>query len=158
MRAIMLAGTYALAVALSACSGGGSGAVSVSPTAGGATTVGPSPAGCEPSSQQSLIAAGLKFDRTCMAVPAHHPTFLTLTNNDPWQSHDVAIYRWDSCFAQAVRAGDPSTCADPSEGLRYKGSVITHGQVTYHILGVRPGRYAFICTVHPSMYGVLKAA
>jgi len=92
-----------------------------------------------------------------MAVPAHQATYLTLTNNDPGQSHDVAIYRWDSCFARSSRAeAAPPSCADPSEGLRYKGHIITQGQVTYHILGFRPGRYAFICTVHPSMHGVLN--
>ena len=92
-----------------------------------------------------------------MAVPAHTATFLTLTNNDPGQSHDVAIYRWDSCLAQAVRAGgSTTTCADPSDGLRFKGPVITQGRTTYHILGFRPGRYAFICTVHPSMHGTLN--
>lgn len=93
-----------------------------------------------------------------MAVPAHRATTLSLTNNDPGQSHNVSVYRWESCFAQAVRAGDPSSCKAPKEGLRYAGRVLDSGTVTYHILGFRPGRYAFICTVHPSMYGTLKAA
>jgi plastocyanin len=109
-----------------------------------------------PSTEQSLVATGLKFDRSCMAVPAHQTTSLTLTNNDPGQSHEVAIYRWESCFARAARAGDATTCADPSEGLRFKGDVVTSGQITYHVLGMRPGQYAFICLVHPTMHGVFN--
>ena len=153
---ILPSGALALALVLSACGGGRSEVVSAAPTSGGTAGV-PPPAGCEPSTQQALVAAGLKFDRTCMAAPAHHAIFLTLTNNDPGQSHDVAIYRWDSCFARSSRIGAAQPpCADPSEGLRYKGLIITQGQVTYHILGLRPGRYAFICTVHPSMHGILN--
>ena len=148
-------GALAFAVALSACGGGGSGTISAAPTSG-ATSLPPAPPGCEPSTQQSLVAAGLRFDRACMAVPAHRPTSLTLTNNDPGQSHNVAIYRWESCFARSSRVEPSPTCVDPSEGLRFKGPVITQGQTTYHILGFRPGRYAFICTVHPSMHGVLN--
>jgi plastocyanin len=98
------------------------------------------------------------FDRACMAVPAHTTTTLILTNDDPGRSHNVAIYRWDSCFARSVRNDPPTTCADPAEGLRFKGPVDEQGQVTYHILGLRPGQYAFICTVHPSMHGVFKVA
>ena len=151
------ASAVALALVLSACGGGGSEVISVAPTSVG-TSAAPPPTGCEPSTQQALVAADLKFDRTCMAVPAHRATSLTLTNNEPGQSHDVAIYRWDSCFAQTARAGGSTTCPDPSDGLRFKGPAITQGQTTYHILGFRPGRYAFICTVHPSMHGVLNVA
>lgn len=150
-------GAVALALVLSGCGGGGSKVISVAPTSGGTSAV-PPLTGCEPSTQQALVAADLKFDRTCMAVPAHRATSLTLTNNDPGKSHDVAIYRWDSCFAQAARAGSTTACPDPSDGLRFKGPVLTQGQTTYHILGFRPGRYAFICTVHPSMHGALNVA
>jgi plastocyanin len=105
-----------------------------------------------------LVASGLKFDRTCIAVPPHRTTTLTLINNDPGQSHNVAIYRSDSCLANAVAAGDASTCSDLTDGLRFKGPVVAHGQATYHILGLRPGNYAFICTVHPTMHGAFKVA
>lgn len=157
MRRKVLPGVCVLALVLSGCGGAGSSAGSSGPSTPGPTGAPvPPPAGCESSSQQALVAAGLKFDRSCMTVPAHKATTLVLTNNDPGQSHDVAIYRWDSCFAQAARSGSGTPCADPTEGLRYKGNVIAQGQATYHILGFRPGRYAFICVVHPSMHGVFN--
>ncbi|MEA2556127.1 MAG: Cupredoxin-like domain [Actinomycetota bacterium] len=152
-------GALALTMMFAACGGDGSGASSAVTTPGAAADGAPpppSPAGCQPSTEQSLVAEGLKFDRSCIAVPAHQTTSLTLTNNDPGESHEVAIYRWESCFARAARAGDVTTCADPSEGLRFKGDILKSGSTTYHILGLRPGQYAFICLVHPTMHGVFN--
>ncbi|MEP7059723.1 MAG: plastocyanin/azurin family copper-binding protein [Actinomycetota bacterium] len=139
--------------AASACGGGGDPTPTGAPTSGVIAPPASPAGGCEPSAQQALVAAGLTFDRSCITVPAHEQTFLSLTNNDPGESHNVAIYRADACFVQAAREGDASTCSHPKEGLRYQGSVLAQGQTTYHILGLRVGKYTFICTVHPSMHG-----
>jgi plastocyanin len=156
IRQTTVAGALALLLLAPACGGGGTPVASSAPTPPVNTAPGPPPTGCDPSSQQTLVAIGLKFDRKCIAVPAHHDTFLTFTNNDPGQSHNVAIYSRGSCFVLAASKGDASKCTKPEEGLRYKGSVLTGGQTTYHILGQRVGKYVFICTVHPSMHGVFN--
>lgn len=156
IRLTTAVGPVTLILLATACGGGGTPTATSAPTPPASTAPGPPAAGCDPSAQQALVAAGLKFDRKCIAVPAHHETFLTLTNNDPGQSHSVAIYSRGACFVKAASAGDATKCTHPEEGLRYKGSVLTGGQTTYHILGQRLGKYVFICTVHPSMHGVFN--
>jgi len=144
----------AVVLALATACGGGS--VVVTPSAPLSPPASPGPASCSPSTSLVLSADGLDYDLHCLSVPAGAPAALAFANNDAGEVHNVAVYRWDSCLAKAARAGTYGACPDPNAGRLFVGAVIGYGHTTYHMPAFTPGRYTFLCSVHPFMRGVLR--
>ena len=78
----------------------------------------------------------LKFDQDVVQVPANQPLTIEFKNNDPGAPHNVAI-------ADAGFVGQPLANAGQT--------------VTYQAPALAPGDHQFICSVHPTMVGTLKA-
>jgi plastocyanin len=105
---------------------GGEGAGEVPP--GGGATVQPA----------TVVASGLAFDTSTLAIPADTPSTLRFDNRDAGTTHNIAIY--------------PSA-SDLSAPL-FRGEIVTGpATATYHIPPLKPGSYYFHCDVHPTMNG-----
>jgi plastocyanin len=127
MRPLSLAiAGLALAVALGACGqASGSGAA-------------PSAAASADPNATTIIADGLKFDRSSYTAPAGKPITIAFENKDG-APHNVAIAK-DDGFGQKV-----------FEGPIVNGPTTT----TYSIGALAAGTYFFRCDVHPDMKGTL---
>jgi plastocyanin len=117
--------TMAAVVALVPACGGGGGS---SP---------PKHVSCSPTGTQLHISAqDTRFDTDCLAAPAHSGFSIAFDNKDPNVAHNVHIL-----------TGSGSTL--------FTGAIVTGvTSTTYHVPGLRPGRYVFRCDVHPAMNGV----
>ena len=128
-----------IATAAAACGGAGSKAATGAPT-----TLAPAPP-CTPSGAQlQITAAGRSFDTACLAVKAHTPFTVALTNDDT-TPHNFAIFVRNPVL-------DPTTTR--LGGATSSSEVVEPGTTaTYNISGLPPGAYFFHCDIHPFMNG-----
>ncbi len=113
----------------------------------------------EPIANLSLGADGLRFDRDCLVAPARTPITIGFDNRDAGESHNVAIYDWKSCFGIAVRTGAGDCSVSPASQALFTGGLIVGPDfAAYALPGLAPGRYVFLCDVHPYMHGIYRTA
>lgn len=88
-----------------------------------------------------LSAIGVKFDQADVAVPASKPFILVFDNRESI-SHNVSIY------------------ADAALRNRLFEGVLFTGPATrwYPLPALAPGTYVFVCDLHPTMTGLLRAS
>jgi plastocyanin len=87
-----------------------------------------------------LSAANVAFSAPCIEVTADAPITIQFTNSDT-VPHDLAVYQ-DSTKATEV----------------FRGEVADAGQSkTYDVPAVAAGDHFFVCTIHTTMTGVLRA-
>lgn len=115
----------------SAASGGdcgGGGALSSNPSAASGVKL-------------EVVAEGVKFGSAALEAPADAPFSISFENRDAGIPHNVAIH-----------VGAPNCVgAELWKGAIFAG-VATQ---TYDVPALSAGSYAFVCTVHPNMAGVL---
>jgi plastocyanin len=102
------------------------------------TSSGPPPPAPAGTTQLSIAAENLKFDKASLTAPAGQPVQLMFDNKDAGQMHNVAVY------------------ADRSASTPiFKGELDTGpNAVTYSFNAPSsPGSYFFHCDVHPDMAG-----
>jgi len=119
----------AMAVALLAVScGGGSSKSSDDPTVGAAG------AACTASGNQvSVSSDNIKYDRSCLAVPANQDFTINFDNKEGLP-HNVVILK-------------EKTSSDPL----FSGDIITGPKkVSYQVKALAAGTYRFNCSVHPT--------
>ncbi len=97
------------------------------------------PASLSPDSPR-LSAIGVAFDRADVTVPASKPFVLVFENRENL-SHNVSVY------------------SDAGLEDRVFDGVLFNGPATrwYPVPALDPGTYVFICDLHPTMKGVLRA-
>ena len=124
---------------------GGGGGASTAPAPSGAASPAPSgAASAAPSTQPGgvvlkLAAQNIAYDVTTLEAPADQAFQIELANNDAGIPHNVAIHK-GSATGEVV----------------FQGEIFTGvGTKTYDIPALPAGTYAFVCTVHPNMVGVL---
>jgi plastocyanin len=89
----------------------------------------------------AISAAAVAFEQTEVTAPAGEPFQIEFANNDAGTPHNVAIHR-DSATGEEV----------------FKGEIFPGVETrTYDVPALEAGAYAFVCTVHPTMVGVLTA-
>jgi len=116
-----------------------------SPAPSGAASAAPSgAASAAPSAQPGgvvlkLAAQNIAYDATALEAPADQAFQIEFANNDAGIPHNVAIHK-DSATGEVVFQGEIFT------GVATK---------TYDVPALPAGTYAFVCTVHPNMVGVL---
>jgi len=118
----------AMAIGLTAVACGGGGGNADNPTIGAAGAT------CTASGNQvSISADNLKYDKSCLAVPANQDVTLNFDNLEGLP-HNVVILKDD----------------DSSDSL-FSGDIITGPKkVAYQIKAMAPGTYRFRCSVHPT--------
>ena len=81
----------------------------------------------------------IKFDTTCVQVPASQPVKVVFDNKDPGLPHNFDIYK-DSNYTQHLA------------GANGPGQVITGptGTATYDVPALPAGTYYFRCDIHPT--------
>jgi plastocyanin len=135
VRAVQLVARAVACVALAACGHGASARPHVSPFQ----------TSCVPTGTSLAISAhNVRYDRTCMAVPANVPFTITFVNRDPGIRHNVAIFAGSRMYSQ-------------NAPTLFRGAVITGpATVTYQVPPLPPGTsYTFHCDVHADeMVGV----
>jgi len=107
-----------------------------SPTPSVIPSPSPSAATCSPTGTKlALVASGIAFDSSCLAVPAGKPFTISFQNEDAGIPHNVAIYSDStSLFVGEVFPGPDGR--------------------TYRVPALDPGTYSFRCDVHPTqMFG-----
>jgi hypothetical protein len=109
-------------------------------TATGAVADSGQPAGttCSPNGTALSIAAfDGKFDKGCLAAPAHQAFTIDFNNLDRGIPHNVAIYE------------------DATAGKTFfKGDLIDGpSKITYSVQALAEGRFFFRCDPHPEMNG-----
>jgi cytochrome c oxidase subunit II len=88
----------------------------------------------------AIAAQNIKFDKTCMQVPAGQPFKIDFDNKDAGTPHNVAIYT------------NPSA----TQNL-FRGAIVTGPkQIVYNVHPLDTGTYYFHCDVHPGMNGAFK--
>ena len=87
---------------------------------------------CRPSGPHlSITAHDNRFDKDCLAARADQPVTISLDNKDGGVPHNIQIFT-------------------PGGASVFKGSADTGVKtVTYHVPGLKPGRYTFHCDFHP---------
>ena len=114
--------------------------------------------GCAPTESNTIHAVSLSFDRRCMSVPEDRTSTLVFANDDAGESHNVAVYPADSCFARAALAGNQPRCVDPFSHALFRGTqTVGVDSTTYELPPFAAGRYVFACETHPFMAGILRA-
>lgn len=98
------------------------------------------PASLAPDSPK-LSAIGVAFDRSEIAVPASKPFILVFENREN-VSHNVSVY------------------ANAAHQDRLFEGVLFSGPATrwYPVPALAPGTYVFVCDLHPTMTGLLRAS
>jgi len=139
----------------SGAGGGGTPATTTAPGGGGSASIAPAPSGAAspapsgapsaaPSAQPGgvvlkLAAQNIAYDATALEAPAGQAFQIEFANNDAGIPHNVAIHK-GSATGEVV----------------FQGEIITGvATKTYNIPALPAGTYAFVCTVHPNMVGVL---
>lgn len=118
-----------VAGALAACSGG-----TATPSASVA---------CQRADANNVVqlsAANVAFSAPCIEVTADAPITIQFTNSDT-VPHDVAVYQ-DSTKATEVSRGDVAEAGQSK---------------TYDVPALAAGDHFFVCTIHSTMTGVLRA-
>lgn len=94
-----------------------------------------------PADSPTLAAVDVAFDQAELAVPASTP-FTLIFENQENLSHNVSIY------------------ADAALQDRLFEGVLFNGPATrwYPIPALQPGTYVFVCDLHPTMKGLLRAS
>jgi len=98
---------------------------------------------CTPSGTQlQETAAGIAFQKTCLAAPAGQAFTIEFDNKDAGTPHNIQIL-----------SADPNR--DPSAQSLFTGDLVTGPRtVTYDVPSLPAGRYYFHCNVHPQqMFG-----
>jgi plastocyanin len=110
------------------------------PPTGATGGAAPEPGGAvEPS---TVVAQDFAFDTSTIALPAGHPSTLTLDNRDAGVQHNIVIY------------------IDSSRSTELFNGELVEGPATaeYAIPPLEPGEYPFFCIVHPTMTGTVTVA
>lgn len=110
------------------------------PASGGGAgpSAGPPAGPTGPPGSQTLVAAGIKFDKNALTVNAAEPFTIFFVNNDqPGTPHDVEIRSTNGEALQRV----PETTGGASQAYQYEP--------------LDAGDYVFICSFHPNMTGTL---
>jgi plastocyanin len=108
--------------------------------AGAGASPGPSVAPSGVPGEIALVAAGVKFDKATLTVPADKSFKLKFDNRDANTSHDV-----DILDASGKKVFD---------GKDFPGPKVE----TYDVPALKPGTYKFECSIHPAlMNGELTA-
>ena len=85
----------------------------------------------------SITAFDNKFDKGCLAAPAHQAFTIDFTNLDRGIPHNVAIYEDETAQTMYFR------------GERVEGP----GKTVYSVEGLSVGKFFFRCDPHPEMNG-----
>lgn len=96
----------------------------------------------EPNSEAAIAACDLLFDRDELVIAADTPVTLRFDNRS-MIPHNVAVHEGD-----AERVGAEI----------YRGELVQGpASIDYTLPALPAGTYAFICTIHPTMVGTLRA-
>ena len=113
-------------------------APSVTP-APSATATESASAGASAATGVSISAMGIAFEQATISAPAGEAFQITFDNKDAGTPHNIAIHRDDANGAEV-----------------FKGDIVTGPATkTYAVPALDAGTYAFVCTVHPTMTGIL---
>jgi hypothetical protein len=95
----------------------------------------------DPSSDAQIAACDLLFDRTELTIAADTPTTLRFENRVAIP-HNVTIHEGDATSVGAER---------------WRGALLAGpASVVYELPAFSAGRYAFVCSIHPTMVGTLE--
>jgi plastocyanin len=87
----------------------------------------------------TVVAQNIAFDTQTIVLPANTKHTITFDNRDAGVQHNIAIYT-DSSLSKQL----------------FSGELITGpATATYTIPPLPPGRYYFLCVVHPMMNGTV---
>jgi len=99
----------------------------------------PPPSGQPGGQVLQISAANVTFEQTSLTVPADQPFQIDFDNKDTGVPHNVAIHR-----------------ASPTGEEVFKGDIFPGPEKrVYAVPPLQAGPYAFVCTVHPTMTGML---
>jgi plastocyanin len=102
----------------------------------------PGPEGGGGGGGPTVVAQNLAFDTSEIDLPADQPTTIHFDNQDPGQSHNIAIFADDSLADEL-----------------FKGDLVTGpGSADYPVPPLKAGEYFFHCDVHPTMNGTVVVA
>jgi plastocyanin len=88
-----------------------------------------------------ISASGIQYDQQTVTAPANTPFQIKFENNAAGTPHNVSIHLGGSTGAEL-----------------FKGTVFNGVETrTYDVPALDAGQYAFVCTVHPTMIGILNA-
>ena len=132
-----------LAIALAACTSAAPGwtyapapAITPAPSGSAGASAEPSDGG---GTDADISAEALAFDTATLAAPVGEAFQLVFANNDPAIPHNIEIK--DSAGVQVF-------LGDVFPGIETR---------TYDVPALAAGQYEFLCTVHPTMKGVMIA-
>ncbi|HYH91554.1 MAG TPA: cupredoxin domain-containing protein [Candidatus Saccharimonadales bacterium] len=91
----------------------------------------PTPAAVAPT-LFTLVASGIAYEPTTVAVPAGVPMMVTLEHRDAGIPHGLTLLAGETTLVEETPVIGPT-------------------RETYAIGGLIPGRYRFSCVVHPNM-------
>jgi plastocyanin len=126
---------------------GGAPVTTTAPGGGGGASTAPAPSGAASSAPGGqpggvvlkLAAQNIAYDVTTLEAPADQAFQIEFANNDAGIPHNVAIHK-GSATGEVV----------------FQGEIFAGvGTKTYDVPALPAGTYAFVCTVHPNMVGVL---
>ena len=102
----------------------------------------PLPSGAPAAGPPVVVSAiNIAFEQTSLSVPGGSPFKIEFDNKDSGVPHNVAIHE--------------GTATGPEV---FKGEIFNGpGKRTYDVPALAAGTYAFVCTVHPNMTGILTA-
>jgi cytochrome c oxidase subunit II len=87
----------------------------------------------------TVVAKSIRFDTSCIEVPAGGTTQLVFDNKDTAGTpHNIEIFTDRSAISRLAGATSPSDC------------ITAPGTATYQISGLQPGTYFFRCDIHPT--------
>ena len=89
----------------------------------------------------SISASGIAFEQPNVTAPAGKAFQITFDNKDAGTPHNVAIHKDTASGAEV-----------------FKGDIVTGPATkTYEVPALDAGIYAFVCSVHSNMTGILTA-
>jgi cytochrome c oxidase subunit 2 len=99
----------------------------------------PAPSGGAAGATVDVTAKGIAYLQTSLTAPADKPFQIAFDNEDAGTPHNVAIHE-----------------GSPTGPELFKGEIFNGvAKKTYQVPPLKAGTYAFACTVHPSMTGIL---